>query len=626
MVTLTQEVFISGEKLSKSIFILFFYFFIFIKTKKKHGENYMKKKTNKKVLGILLVVTLVLILINLSYISAEFWACANYRERINYCDDYKEPKICYDTGGCEYCMSVYNEEDNCYIHGVWPQCNQVQRECTFTEGEGAGIESDGTPPELNLFSPAEGDIFDSRKVLFDFYVNEPSTITYLDNNDDRKRWKTICSNCQGDYSRGVNFKDGEQNITIKAKDRNNNQMNVTRSFYVDSSGPRIRGTEPRRGFANGIFSVEFSEENPKNLTLFYGLIGETAKEYSVDLENECVKGDRNTECETFVDVSEFDGETIEYWFELEDIAESKDESRSNELQVDITKPEISNFDYKVDGRKVYFSMDVDEKNLNSVYYVDNNDERAREKSICRRLDGTYCEGRGSFKDGKQNITIYAFDEAGNYDKIDLSFFVDSKDPKISKTEPRRGFASGFFSVEFKEENPKNLTLFYGLVGEGPETEELDLGLCVDSRGKTYCDVEVDLTAYSGNEIEYWFELTDILDQKDVSKKNELEVDTDKPIILNENFWEQDSENDKYIYFNIEIEEKNFDQVGYWEEDRGRNKFRRLCSRLDKEDRDDVIGTCEKKKTFRSGDHVLEVVAYDEVGLESEIFEVEFSVL
>jgi len=81
------------------------------------------------------------------------------------------------------------------------------------------------------------------------------------------------------------------------------------------------------------------------------------------------------------------------------------------------------------------------------------------------------------------------------------------------------------------------------------------------------------------------------------------------VIVNENsFWEQGAGKDaKYIYFDIEIDELNFDEVGYrYVDSRGREKYKKLCSRL-KENR------CVVKKSFRDGDTLIDVWVWDEAG-------------
>ena len=52
------------------------------------------------------------------------------------------------------------------------------------------------------------------------------------------------------------------------------------------------------------------------------------------------------------------------------------------------------------------------------------------------------------------LTIFAMFDSGNVYEY-INFTVDTKKPKITKTEPRRGFANGIFEVEFIEPSEQN---------------------------------------------------------------------------------------------------------------------------------------------------------------------------
>ena len=51
-------------------------------------------------------------------------------------------------------------------------------------------------PAITINSPNNGDVFDSRRVLFDIELNEPSSLYYTDNINGRGRWKRIGTNRQ----------------------------------------------------------------------------------------------------------------------------------------------------------------------------------------------------------------------------------------------------------------------------------------------------------------------------------------------------------------------------------------------------------------------------------------------
>jgi len=64
--------------------------------------------------------------------------------------------------------------------------------------------------------------------------------------------------------------DGNYTFHFVAVDVVGNEVYLNRTFYVDSKKPKIKTTEPRRGYADGNFEVQFQEENPKKLFLNYG--------------------------------------------------------------------------------------------------------------------------------------------------------------------------------------------------------------------------------------------------------------------------------------------------------------------------------------------------------------------
>jgi len=88
----------------------------------------------------------------------------------------------------------------------------------------------------------------------------------------------------------------------------------------------------------------------------------------------------------------------------------------------------------------------------------------------------------------------------------------------------------------------------------------------------------------------------------------LDVDTQFPVLENpDDFWEQgEGKKNKYIYFNFEVDEENFDEITYIDWNDRRPRWRRLCSRLKN-------GVCEKKKSFRRGGHEVDIQIMDEAG-------------
>ena len=307
-------------------------------------------------------------------------------------------------------MSVYKDAEDCYIHGVWPKCNIIPKECS-TSGGG---DIDAEPPELVINNPEQDFVYDSRSVLLDTEVDEESDIYYYDNINGRGIWTRVCTDCMG-YARKRNFDEGFNDITFKAEDVVGNEVYVNRTFFVDSKKPRVKKTEPRRGYADGSFYVEFQEASPVSLMLYYGDANPGMRTQEINLnmcENIKGKSDKFA-CDVEVNLQDYDGKEIEYWFNVSDIAGSSHENKPTILQVDTTFPVINFFDYNIDGKYVTFTFNITEINFDEVEYIDWVDTRPRWRRLCSRLKEGICEKRKSFRTGFHNIDLQVVDEAGN---------------------------------------------------------------------------------------------------------------------------------------------------------------------------------------------------------------------
>lgn len=256
------------------------------------------------------------------------------------------------------------------------------------------------------------------------------------------------------------------------------------------------------------------------------------------------------------------------------------------------------------NRRVVFDIETNEPS--TFTYTDNINGRGRIKNMARNVF-SYLRAL-SFKDGLNDITIFANDRFGNTGEMRVTFFVDSKAPRISRTLPKKGFANGDFEVQFKEQNPERLTLVYGNDETGYRESVVDIDTCRIDRGRYYCSISVDLDEYDGQILLYYFELEDISGKGTESRPVDLSVDITAPVLLNpDTFWYQgEGRNSKYIYFDMEIDEDNFDEITFIDNEARRPREKRICSRL----RDDK---CIKRVSFRTGHHTLDVQIVDDAG-------------
>ena len=259
-----------------------------------------------------------------------------------------------------------------------------------------------------------------------------------------------------------------------------------------------------------------------------------------------------------------------------------------------------------DSRKVDVGFTLDESA--DVFYLDVINGRGRWSKICANCESPYAKGV-SFDEGQNTIRFRAVDDYGNEAfSSDISFMVDSKKPKIKKTLPKKGFSDGEFYVEFQESNPTTLTLFYG--NNGSSSVNVPLSNCQQddkSPDKYSCTMNVDLNPYNGQEINYWFSLTDIVGNNVNSKPVNVMVDLTPPAIMNPGDLFTYTNGTKYVYFHLNINEENFDEVIYsYFDSKGKFKESTLCSRLKE-------GMCEKKLTFREGEWHLTLSVFDDAG-------------
>jgi len=253
-------------------------------------------------------------------------------------------------------------------------------------------------------------------------------------------------------------------------------------------------------------------------------------------------------------------------------------------------------------RYVYVIFNVSEPA--DVSYYDNINGRGQWTRVCS--DCTLYNHERAFKEGLNNITFKAVDSSGQENLTEVSFFIDSKKPKVAKYLPKKGFTNGEFYVEIHEMNPIELNISYGILGNY-KTQSVNLSECVPIKGnseKLACDVSVNLSNFSGQVITYWFSLKDIAGTVAESKRPQLTVDIIPPTINNpSSYWTKVG---KYVYFNISVNETNFDEIVYRDNSASRPNWRTLCSSLKN-------GFCVKKITLSQEMGTVDLQLVDDAG-------------
>ncbi|PIN78127.1 hypothetical protein COV15_00510 [Candidatus Woesearchaeota archaeon CG10_big_fil_rev_8_21_14_0_10_34_12] len=282
---------------------------------------------------------------------------------------------------------------------------------------------------LNVTSPVNGVYYAGRAVPITILVDGLVDLEYIDYFDVKPRWKRLCGDCQN-YSGTKNFNDGKfneifgmadswHNITIKATDRfgNTNQSSVM--FFVDSKIPRVSRMLPgRNNVVNGsYFYVKYSEDNLLNITLRYGNL---LLEYSEKNLTNCFSG-RNQECSTSANVSVYENQLIEYWFDVADVARTIS-SKKIQVKVDTISPNMTIYapENETYGRYVSFNI-ASSENLKALEYYDSSELRPRWKRLCTNCNSY--SGKKSFARGSHDVLIRASDYAGNTDEENIGFNV-----------------------------------------------------------------------------------------------------------------------------------------------------------------------------------------------------------
>ena len=443
-----------------------------------------------------------------------------------------------------------------------------------------------------------------------WYITEPKF--WLSNEDSTNIWYRWDSLGTINYNGSFGIENSPNNFPNKIGGKLElfywsdicNEEETTETFYVDLVDPVINDLNPANNSKiKSVAEISAYLDNPHGLFLS----GINTTSIIMKVNNSLVQTNISEEAGLDAVVSYL--ENISDGFYTVYVYVENNAGRSNEItwefevsqetfEIEVDSPDKIIYNNRRSPINISLSKEVEK-----LEYADHMNG-GEWKRLCRNCEeyGFSKLKRKSFSDGWHNLSVRATDKFGNSEEVnDILFFVDSKKPKIYKTEPKRGFANGNFYVKLKEENPVNLTLFYG--NESYEVNASDE--CV--LGKTYyeCDIKVNLTDYNFGEIGYWFKLWDVTEDFDTSRPYNLNVDTIPPKLNNPDaFYEV---NGKYVYFNMNITEENFEEVSYsYIDSRGRLKDKRICSKLKN-------GICEKKKRFSRGDYNLTIGIIDEAG-------------
>lgn len=257
------------------------------------------------------------------------------------------------------------------------------------------------PGEFYVYSPIQDHIYSYKSIYLNLSMS--AEVDYFKFTDNGGRSTTLCHGCSS-YSRKKLFSDGFHQVDIFGV-FTSGEVHKYINFTVDSLKPKIIKTLPKKNSKvnnSAEFYVKYTELN-LNQTILH-LNGDN---FIIN----CPSG-KYLECVTNIDLSKYDGQKIEYWFKLTDIAGNSASSKKYLINVDTTPPQLTitspeNISY---WKYVPFNITVNEKV--DLKYSDNS---GRWRTLCYDCLG-YGDTRKKqilFKTGFHELLIRATDTAGN---------------------------------------------------------------------------------------------------------------------------------------------------------------------------------------------------------------------
>jgi hypothetical protein len=208
--------------------------------------------------------------------------------------------------------------------------------------------------------------------------------------------------------------DGYHTITITAT-LGEETTSEAHTFFIDGKRPKIVRQYPSNNkYTSGTFTVVYTENNLKQISLYYKGVGE---EYGLPVTRSDCDSGKNMQCVFSVDLSDYNGEKINYYFVVEDFVGST-RSREYKETVNTVVPEIdiiSPQPQMYDSRMVLLDIKVNEKV--KLEYSDD----GRFKKLCNNCDSYYNIKRFGF--GTHTLQIRATDKVGYSDIETVTFTV-----------------------------------------------------------------------------------------------------------------------------------------------------------------------------------------------------------
>ncbi len=399
-----------------------------------------------------------------------------------------------------------------------------------------------------------------------------------------------------------------------------NETKQNKTFYIDLTDPQFTNLQP----INGI--TVYNNLKPKIFVYIddgYGSNSGINKD-SIILKVDGIDVTSNADIKdadtidanvSYIPISDLSEGNHEVYVYAEDNAGRSNETTWN-FNIKISPVfglKVSSPENKTYGeRRILFNISADSpENLAKIEYIEWNDGKrwTRLCSNCRSY-----KREKTFGDGEHNITIRATDYYSQISEINIFFQVDSREPKIIKTVPGRGKTTngtGFY-IKYSEENLKQIFVYLN------DSTKININKeCNEPGINKECTSNLDLSAYNGKYIEYWFGVSDYI-REITPKPTKIFVDITPPEIELNSPEDGEIYTNRKVIFNMGISEPV--TLEYMDNSASRPAWRTLCTRCSS------YGiTSVKTKTFSHGEHELLIRATDNAGNFDEEF-VDFEVI
>ena len=468
---------------------------------------------NKIIFIILTVIILTLSSIIIAervnaYAKNQYWECTSKGEKsLGDAFGRRAGTVCKDTC-CKLCISTKPFQD-CFSSSAKPSCS-----CQAGGGGGGGGGTDLNPPTITINTPVNGTAYPSKSTTIDIDLNEAADLFVSDNSGS---FQKLCSKCTT-YTGVKIYNDGKHSLMFKATDSNQNTKTTSLNIIIDTQIPKVNKILPLpNSFSNGEFTINYNEDNLKDLILNYKSSSNPIQSVS---KKDCPSG-RSQQCT--IKVNNLPQGETEFFFTLKDAVNSIN-SKSIKIKVDTVAPQLTVRDPK---NKDYGStkalFDISSSELVLLNYIDMNEHTPKPKQLCSSCSNI--NKLVTFKDGLHNVTIKGKDKAGNQASFNILFTTDSKKPLILRTFPLKTdlAINGNFKVIYTEENLKSMSLFYGT----SVFFEVSLTNCQSGKNME-CSKFIDISSLNGKQIQYFFKITDKSGTSVASNPVTLMADTSVP--------------------------------------------------------------------------------------------------